>query len=448
VQTINVQGSGSHTYIIQQPVQHESRIIQQNGQTFIATTQDPRELQGQGQGGSRDGNVNGQKVQYRQSNMKSSSSSSLHSSSPSLPNQGQGQNQMQINNNMVAPGQPSIQTIRQTPMGGHNLIVDSSLPTLHNGGGQSYQVSPKMSMSMIQGNQGRNIGNDGTYYTTQFIESSPQPTMVNNVAMINNNHLRSNLNLGNVNKTPRVNSRSVNKIKEYSDLPANLHGKGEKLDKNEFLVTDINTNEKVHACDIGQCDATFKRFEDLARHRRMHSSDRPYACDYPGCDFTSKRKDNLQSHKKTHETKKHFCQFVDCQRKDRGFTRRDELKRHYESHIRKLNKKIHNSSNDSEKILKLISDLNTIIETSLLSEKAVRVPKPKKLPKYTKKNAKNNLGLTSNINVQNMNNGNQNQNGGQNVGQNGGQKIVEQHQRPCKQYERKTSEGKRHYSER
>merc|ERR1712157_531377 len=337
------------TYVIQDASGQQrilppnARIITQNGQTYIATT----------------GSLLDQKKQdfLRQHNMKSSSTSSLQSSnSPSL---------ISMNNNNT-----DLPTLT-TPGGQYSNLSTVSLNNNNTNNGNNTNNNSQQS----QQNQGATmvIGPNGTISGITGLQPGQQVQIGNRLYTQYVNSETGQTQLIPIQSPPprkRTNPRSVNKIKEYANLPANITNKGEKLDKNDFLVTDLATNEKVHACDIGNCDATFKRFEDLARHRRMHSADRPYACDFPGCDFTSKRKDNLQSHKKTHEAKKHFCQFVDCQRKDRGFTRRDELKRHYESHIRKLNKKIQNSSSDSDKILKLIADLNSIIETSLINDKS------------------------------------------------------------------------------
>ena len=66
----------------------------------------------------------------------------------------------------------------------------------------------------------------------------------------------------------------------------------------------------------------------------------PYLCNFPGCDFRCNRKDNLNSHMRTHEPKRYFCQFDFCDRNGRGFTRRNELKRHYWSHVGKFERKL------------------------------------------------------------------------------------------------------------
>ena len=48
--------------------------------------------------------------------------------------------------------------------------------------------------------------------------------------------------------------------------------------------------------------------------------------------------------------KKFFCRcdFLNCKRRDRGFTRFDELKRHYDSHLRKLEQKIKGCKSEKE----------------------------------------------------------------------------------------------------
>ena len=73
----------------------------------------------------------------------------------------------------------------------------------------------------------------------------------------------------------------------------------------------------------------------------INRSNFPYLCNFPGCDFRCKRKDNLNSHMRTHEPKRYFCKFDFCYRKERGFTRRNELKRHYWSHVRKFERQLH-----------------------------------------------------------------------------------------------------------
>lgn len=167
-------------------------------------------------------------------------------------------------------------------------------------------------------------------------------------------------------------NRVINKVKEYDDLKINMLSyspisrKRKKSSNSNYIKQESNsknnqikeikqidhnpqkptqktrakTPHQQYACDIPNCNSIFTRFEDLTRHRKMHSSDRPFHCTHPNCNFRCKRKDNLKSHQRTHEAKRYFCEFEMCKRKERGFTRKDELKRHYFSHIRKYRKKI------------------------------------------------------------------------------------------------------------
>merc|ERR1712157_334006 len=184
------------TYVIQDASGQQrilppnARIIAQNGQTYIATT----------------GSLLDQKKQdfLRQHNMKSSSTSSLQSSnSPSL---------ISMNNN------------------------NTDLPTLSTPGGQYSNLST-VSLNNNNTNNGNNTNNNsqqsqqvqiGNRLYTQYVNSETGQTQL--------------IPIQSPPPRKRTNPRSVNKIKEYANLPANITNKGEKLDKNDFLVTDLATN--------------------------------------------------------------------------------------------------------------------------------------------------------------------------------------------------------------
>ena len=200
-----------------------------------------------------------------------------------------------------------------------------------------------------------------------------------------------------ISENMRRKGRAVNKVKEYDNLPVEVlndvsgikdlgrcfirHTENLsviivynptsnnkpppiklKLDnvitiKEEYSSTNPTpqpSKNNMFMCDIENCNTIFSRFEDLVRHRKMHSADRPYHCQVPGCDFRCKRKDNLKSHQRTHEAKRYFCEYEFCKRRDRGFTRKDELKRHYYSHVRKVSKRLESCQNEAELDVKVL----------------------------------------------------------------------------------------------
>ncbi|KZV93381.1 hypothetical protein EXIGLDRAFT_613054 [Exidia glandulosa HHB12029] len=63
----------------------------------------------------------------------------------------------------------------------------------------------------------------------------------------------------------------------------------------------VHTGERPHACEYPGCDKTFGDSSSLARHRRTHTGRRPYKCDHPDCDKTFTRRTSLNSHMRVHD---------------------------------------------------------------------------------------------------------------------------------------------------
>lgn len=74
-----------------------------------------------------------------------------------------------------------------------------------------------------------------------------------------------------------------------------------------------HTNEKLHICDVKDCNMAFATRSNLTNHKRTHSDEKRFACIH--CSFRTKTKGNLREHLKRHEAQKsyaHECKMQDC----------------------------------------------------------------------------------------------------------------------------------------
>ena len=69
-----------------------------------------------------------------------------------------------------------------------------------------------------------------------------------------------------------------------------------------FRVEEQDRQLGLRTQDPGPgCSWSFRRSDELSRHKRCHSGDKPYAC--PTCDKTFARSDHLSKHSKVHKIK-------------------------------------------------------------------------------------------------------------------------------------------------
>ena len=58
----------------------------------------------------------------------------------------------------------------------------------------------------------------------------------------------------------------------------------------------IHTGERPYKCTAPDCDAAFKEWKDMDRHRMCHDNNRPYACTAEGCEARFVKTNDLTRH--------------------------------------------------------------------------------------------------------------------------------------------------------
>ncbi|XP_037048839.1 oocyte zinc finger protein XlCOF6-like [Bradysia coprophila] len=93
-----------------------------------------------------------------------------------------------------------------------------------------------------------------------------------------------------------------------------------------------STNDRRHACNYSDCNATFFTAKALSMHRLIHSDQRKYVCAHEQCGKKFKLRSYLREHENIHkaDAKRHKCEYANC---DKAFFKKSKLTRHHITHM-------------------------------------------------------------------------------------------------------------------